>query len=600
MTTEPITRTRIARESPLAVPVARPSGELDVMLMPWNTPAEVTDDNRTTYTETWERGSLVPPDSGPVHVYGGHIQTPRGLERGPLIGVARNITDAPDGLRGTLHLATDEGRRVHELAALGAVNSVSIEADAGEAVPNTAGMVVRTAAAPALLTGVATVLPPAAPAYAGALVTAVRAAPAPVISLEERIAKLEAAATTPTEPTDPQEPTDPEDETEKDDDTMTDTATAPDSTTETTGRAAVAEMVRTEVARTVTRTTGRQAAHPLARFDNIQEAMRAGYADIEVAREIGRVMAGRTLADQITTDNPGVVPGGWINQVYGIVDQGRPAIQAIGVQPLPPEGMVINWPYYTGDLTTLVGVQATQKTPILSVKVSILNANAPLKTFAGGSDISLQLINRSSPAYLESYLRIMASAYAAVTDKDAATALSAQVTLARNNFVVYDPAAADPTGSVLRTAVFTASTKVQAATGQPATVVLCGLTAFIKLGGLLSPAPVFNVTGTADASTLDINVHGLDVVYDPYLPATEILVTNGLAASWREEGPQTIHSTDVERLGESYAVWGMGLLTPTVPTGIVGLRATAPTVEDAQTSFDDGYLLEAPTKKGKS
>jgi hypothetical protein len=588
-----INRTMIARET--GAPAAGPSGQLDVVLMPWDTPATVTDDNRTTYTETWERGSLVAPDAGPVHVYGMHVQTPRGLERGPLIGVARNITDLPDGLHGTLHLATDEGRRVHELAALGAVNSVSIEADAPDTQPDAAGTVVRTAAQPSLLTGVATVLPPAAPAYAGALVTAVRAAPAPVISLEDRIAALEAANNTDT----PEEPEPEEPDTPEDEDEMTDTATAPD-TTETTGRTAVAEMIRTEVARAGGRQTIGRPAHPLARFDNIQEALKAGYADVEVARELGRVMAGRVLADQITTDNPGVIHNGWINQVYGIVDQGRPAIQAIGVQPLPPEGMTINWPYYTGDLTTLVGVQATQKTPILSVKVSILTANAPLKTFAGGSDISLQLINRSSPAYLESYLRIMAAAYAAVTDKDAATALSAQVTLARNNFVIYDPAAADPTGSVLRTAVFTASTKVQAATGQPATVVLCGLTAFIKLGGLLTPAPVFNVTGSADASTLDIDVHGLDVVYDPYLPATEILVTNGLAASWREEGPQTISATDVEKLGQSYAVWGMGLLTPTVPTGIVGLRAAAPTVEDAQQSFDDGFLFEAPeTKKGK-
>jgi len=588
---------RIAREA--ANTAVQPSGQLDVILMPWNTPAEVTDDGRTTYTESWEPGSLVPRDGGTIPVYGSHVTTPNGLERGPLIGVARDITDTTEGLRATLQLGTDEGRRIHELAALGVDTAVSIEADVNDAAPVN-GVLVRSSSTPSVLTGVATILPPQSPAYAGALVTAVRAAPAPApVSLEDRLAALEAALAGPPEETETETETetDPPEEgdTETEDDEMTDTATA--DTTETTGRAAVAEMIRTEVARTAGRSVTRAAVHPLARFDSLQAAMKAGYADIEIARAIGQTLIGRALADQVTTDNPGVVPGGWIKNIYGIVDQGRPAIQAIGTQPLPPEGMTINWPYFTGDLTTLVGVQATQKTPILSVKVPILNANAPLKTFAGGSDISLQLINRSSPSYLESYLRIMAAAYGAVTDKDAATALSAQVTLARNNFVIYDPAAADPTGSVLRTAIFTASTKVQAATGQPGSVILAGLTAFVKLGGLLSPAPVFNVSGTADASTLDIDVHGLRVVYDPYLAATEILVTNGLAASWREEGPQTIHATDVEKLGESYAVWGMGLLTPTVPTGIVGLRVAAPTTADAQAAFEDGWLTEAPERK---
>jgi phage head maturation protease len=585
MTTD--TRVHVSRQA--ADAKAGPANQLDVVLMPWGAEAEVTDDGRTAYRERWEPGSLI-VDGDSVPVYGSHVQTARGLERGPLVGVARNFTDTGDGLRGTIHLATDEGRRIHELAALGVRAAVSIEADAGEPIADDTGVVVRTAAAPAVLTGVATILPPQAPAYAGAQVLAVRAAA--TLTLEERLAALEAAAATPTEP-DEEDPDKPKEDEEEE---VTDTPA-----TETAGRAAVAEMVRTEVARYGLERTARPAAHPLTRFDSLQDAMKAGYNDIEIARALGQVMTiGRALVDQITTDpNTGVIHIGWINQVYGIVDQGRPAINAIGTAALPPDGMTINWPTFAGDLTTLVGVQATQKTTITSVKVSIGNASAPLKTFAGGSDISLQLINRSSPSYLESYLRIMAAAYAAVTDKDAATALSAQVTLARNNFVIYDPAAADPTGSILRTAIFTASTKVQAATGQPASVVLCGLTAFVALGGKLTPLPIFNASGSSNASTLAVDVDGLGVVYDPYLAPTEILVTNSLAAQWREEGPQTINATDVERLGQSYAVWGLGLLTPTIPTGIVGLRTVAPTTADEQQAYDDGYLTDPPEKVAK-
>ena len=55
----------------------------------------------------------------------------------------------------------------------------------------------------------------------------------------------------------------------------------------------------------------------------------------------------------------------------------------------------------------------------------------------------------------------------------------------------------------------------------------------------------------------------------------------------------------MERLGQSYAVWGLGLLTPTIPTGIVGLRTVAPTTAEAQAAYDDGYLTEQPERTKK-
>ena len=314
-------------------------------------------------------------------------------------------------------------------------------------------------------------------------------------------------------------------------------------------------------------------AHPLAEFRSLVD-----YADAVFTSADAPALAGllhRALVDQTTVDNPGVMPPGWVNTVYGILERSRPLIDAFGTEPLPPAGMDVNWPYFDGDLLALVGVQAAEKTPITSVKVNLLKGTAELVTYAGGSDISYQLIRRSSPSYRDAYLRIMFAAYAAVTDNAAGDALIA--TPGRGHIAI-DPLTA--TGDTLRAALFSASLKVETATGAPASFAIASSDVFAKIGGLpgLFPAPygTNNATGTADAASLRIDVSGLPVLHDPFLPVGSLHVSNGQAASWFEEGPMTVAAEDVEKLGQNVAVWGMGTFGATAPAGIVQLSATAP------------------------
>lgn len=303
--------------------------------------------------------------------------------------------------------------------------------------------------------------------------------------------------------------------------------------------------------------------HPLGEFRTLVDFADALYssADGPALRELFH----RALVDQVTTDNPGVMPPGWVTTVFGIIDRSRPLVDAFGTDPLPPAGMDVNWPYFDGNLLTLVGVQATEKTPITSVKVSLKKGNAELDTYAGGSDISYQLIRRSTPSYRDAYLRIMFAAYAAVTDKAAATATIAGAT--------GTVALAGTTGPDLRAGLFEASIAVETATGSPATFALAASDVFVAIGGMPDLYPQMygtnNASGTADASTLVVNVSGLPVKHDPFLPAGALIVSNGQAASWWEEGPMTVAAEDVEKLGQNVAVWGMGTFGATVPAGIV-------------------------------
>ena len=169
--------------------------------MAWPSEATVTDDGRTAYTEAWEPGGLImAADAAVVPVYRGHNPTPHGIDRGALIGRLGSFTAQDDGAYADLALAdTHDGREVWELArTVGA--TVSIEADVPDA-PAVRGRVVRSAAAPAVLTGVAVMFPPHRGAVPGSAVLAARSQP------EETPMSLATASPEPDAPPDPDTPT---------------------------------------------------------------------------------------------------------------------------------------------------------------------------------------------------------------------------------------------------------------------------------------------------------------------------------------------------------------------------------------------------------
>jgi HK97 family phage prohead protease len=301
-------------------------------------------------------------------------------------------------------------------------------------------------------------------------------------------------------------------------------------------------------------------AHPLAAFRSLGEYCMAVYK--------GQIET-RAIIDQITVNNPGVMAPKWVSEVQGIVSHGRPGITALGVEPAGANGMDINWPYFDGDLDAIVAVQAAQKTDVNSVRIDIKKGAASLVTYAAASDISYQLLMRSSPSYLDAHNRIMSASYAAVTDNAFVDALVAGGTASA---VDYD-LAGDTDGKAFRHAVFAASVEVESATGSPATVVLVATDVFGKIGGwdgfVPSPYGTYNVPGTATASTLAVSVSGLSVTHDRHLAAGTILVTNGLAASWVEDGPMFADAEVPTRLGRDVAIFGFGTTAIYLPKGVV-------------------------------
>lgn len=324
-----------------------------------------------------------------------------------------------------------------------------------------------------------------------------------------------------------------------------------------------------------------QAAAPVAaepsgiyRFRSAGEYLKAAAEDRDLSRELGRA-----LADDTTADNAGLIPPGWLRTIQGIVNFGRPGITAFGTAALPATGMEVRYPYIdtetTGTDAQLVGEYENEKTEIASAKIAVASGNAMLRTFAGGADVSYQLIRRSDPAYLDVWARYMARAWANVTEK--AFLLEAW-NAASDTDSAYD-IDADTDGDLLLARLFEASVQVETATGAPAEFVLASSDYFVKLAAMsrIVPAYAGNMSmaaGNATANTLSVSVNGLPIIhcrqFDPPAGSQEkgFIVSNRLAAKWHEDGPFSITAEDVAKLGQNVAVWSLAAPIIYIPDGV--------------------------------
>jgi HK97 family phage prohead protease len=282
----------------------------------------------------------------------------------------------------------------------------------------------------------------------------------------------------------------------------------------------------------------------------------------------GAGLLSRALADQVTTDNAVLVRPAYVADAVGIVNNGRPTIEAFGgAKSLPDSGMDLQWPELVPLAGRAIAVQAAQKTEVVSRIIKFTQKSSALATYAGASDISIQLLKRSSPAYRDLYSRVMLAEYARVTDDAFCDAVIAGATGAVDYVI-----GGDTDGTKLSGAIFAASVKVKRATGAPASVAIVAEDVFVKLGGWLKPVSPTNAVGTATAAGLNVSLSGIDIVLgNEDMAAGGIVVSNRQAASWYEDGPNPIEAVDVARLGLNYGFYGIAGTAITIPAGIVRL-----------------------------
>lgn len=314
---------------------------------------------------------------------------------------------------------------------------------------------------------------------------------------------------------------------------------------------------------------GGDPVHPLAQYRNTKEYLVAAiHGDVET----------RTLNVSALSEQTGMVPPTWLKDVKGVLDRGRPCINALG-GPLSAgsAGIDVKWPIFAGDLSAIVATVAADGTEANSADIDITVGTASLALYASANRLTYQVIERADPSYVDAWYRIMMGAFGTETDYAFQTAMWANDTIATS--VDYDYSA-DTTGANFVAAVWAAAVDCQRATGQPAEAVFVNPTVYRKLGDPAWTAfhssnySTQNVAGTFDGRSMGANIFGIPIVpaYNFAVDETQdAIVTNRAALGWVEDGPRFASADQPGNVSRDIAIYGYAVATPFISAGIVSV-----------------------------
>jgi HK97 family phage prohead protease len=278
----------------------------------------------------------------------------------------------------------------------------------------------------------------------------------------------------------------------------------------------------------------------------------------------------RELADLVTSDNVGVVPDAYLTEMIGVIDPSRPFLQSTRKLDLPAAGMSLVVPKIVTRPTA--GVQAVygdesypEKSEITSTTTSITNVTYDAVTIAGGGDIGLQLLKRSSPSYLSLYLELLAEAYGSNAES---AALATLIALVGAPGGVNDGGTLDPEALVLGDAW-----AAGAAVKKPINTMWLGSAAvgkFIDAKVTGSNAPLYSSiqAGFTAGAGVGGTISGLKPVWVPALDASgvDVLVGPSAGFGWTEDGTYTLQVDVPAKAGRDVALVGILWFAPMYPT----------------------------------
>ena len=279
------------------------------------------------------------------------------------------------------------------------------------------------------------------------------------------------------------------------------------------------------------------------------------------------------LAADNTTDNAGLVPTRQMAEVVnGLSTSIRPSIDAISRGTLPDAGMSFEIPKITQAPT--VAVVAEEGAPS-DTDQNAAHIVVDVKKFMGSQTFSVELLDRTSPAFFDELIRNMAAAKAKAENAYVNGLLISGATLDGTTTTTY-PTAAELLGIISRGAA-----SVYAATaGLPRPFAKSLIASTGQWANLMtlndSGRPIYNASQPSNAGgvvrpdSLVGNVAGLDLFVDPTNAGDgdgTLLVVNPDAYTWYE-GPTFRLRADVIASGQiTVGYYGYGALATKIAAG---------------------------------
>jgi len=280
------------------------------------------------------------------------------------------------------------------------------------------------------------------------------------------------------------------------------------------------------------------------------------------------------LAADNTTDNAGLVPTRQMAEVVnGLSTLIRPSIDAISRGTLPDAGMTFEIPKITQAPT--VAVLAEDASPMSDTDQNAAFITVDVKKFAGQQTFSVELLDRTSPAFFDELIRNMAAAKAKAENAYVNGLLISGSTTDATTVATY-PTAAELLGIISRGAASVYS----ATAGLPRPFAKSLIASTGQWANLMtlndSGRPIYNASqpqnagGVVRPDSLLGNVAGLDLFVDPTNGGDgdgTLLVVNPDAYTWYE-GPTFRLRADVIASGQiTVGYYGYGALATKIAAG---------------------------------
>jgi HK97 family phage prohead protease len=304
------------------------------------------------------------------------------------------------------------------------------------------------------------------------------------------------------------------------------------------------------------------------------EVTAAKYAENSIRAALGDEDARQYLrAADDTTDNAGLVPTRQLSEIINPLSTTiRPSIDAISRGVLPDAGMTFEIPKITQAPTVAIEPEGDafsdtdQNAAFLSVSV---------QKYAGQQTFSVELLDRTSPAFFDELVRNMAAAYAKATNAAVNAALITGATADGTTTATY-PTAAELLGVVAR-----GSASVYAATaGLPNPFARNMIVSTGQWSNIMSlndaGRPIYtasqpmNAGGQVAPTSLTGNVAGLNLYVDPTNAGDgdgTILIVNPDAYTWYESPTYRLRAESTANGSVTIGYYGFGAIATKVAAG---------------------------------
>jgi len=282
------------------------------------------------------------------------------------------------------------------------------------------------------------------------------------------------------------------------------------------------------------------------------------YGEYVKAVASGDVEAHRTFTGADSADT--IMKNAWVSDTVRILNAGRPTYSVFSSQALPADGMNVEYPKINTN-TLDVANQAVEGDTLAYGKLTLTSATAPIKTYGGYTDMSRQVVERSSINYVDTAFRAMVAKYAATTNAAVRQQLITDAALF-NQSALGAWTAAEIIDSLAEAAV-----KVNGDTGLPLEFILVSSDVFRLMAKtvdtmdrpiLSNTGATVNTYGNINPVGLTGNVLGLPIVVDPSLAALSFYAGNSAALTTYESAgaPFRLNDEEITTLTNSFSVYG--------------------------------------------